>query len=46
MSYIQIETNDGEKRVITTKDHEKMIKKWGDKLPYMILKVYEDGNKE
>ena len=43
MSYIQIGTNDGEKRVITTEDHEKMIKKWGDKLPYMVLKVYGDG---
>jgi hypothetical protein len=37
MRYIQIETNDGEKRVLTQEDHLRMIEKWGKDLPYVVL---------
>ena len=45
MSTIQIQTNDGEKKVVTLKKHQQMITKYGeDNLPYVVItkkqKVY------
>ena len=38
MSLKHIETNDGERRVITLDEHQKMIEKYGeDNLPYTVL---------
>jgi len=35
---IQIQTNDGESRVMTPEEHETMIKKYGkDNLPYTVI---------
>lgn len=40
--YLNIETNDGEKRVLTKDEHLKMIEKWGkDNLPYLVISEYD-----
>lgn len=39
---VHIETNDGERRVMTIDEHNKMKEKWGKNLPYNIIR-YENS---
>jgi len=49
MNLINIETNDGENRVITPEDHQNMVRKYGiNNLPYVIISddKIEEPNKQ